>query len=414
MLQDDSLKERFSVYRALVDWKANGTFLREHSLSPFAMELALGVCRRHLLLLHAIRKGVAKNSGEKAETILEMGLFQLFFMDSVPEHAAIDTSAELARMALGEGAVRLVNGFLRNAARNGLPALPPQNVQRISIQYSVPDWIVRRWLDEGGIAEAENRAKETLATPVQWIRVNTAKTTLEKLRAELGLTGRDYAGRYLEVSGKDVHLGKLLKSDAFAKGLFSVQNPAAYDVVNLLRCESGNSVWDACAAPGGKAALLAEMCPGATVLATDVSAARLRDMDDIEKRLGLKNVKCAAVDALNSGFADKFDRVLLDVPCTNMGVLSRRPEALYRIKAEDFKTLPEMQFAILTAASKALKAGGRLVYATCSPERVETTRVIDRFLTENVAFKTAGEPVRIGANDLGLDHFFAQALEKAK
>ena len=134
MLQDDSLKERFSVYRALVDWKANGTFLREHSLSPFAMELALGVCRRHLLLLHAIRKGVAKNPGEKAETILEMGLFQLFFMDSVPEHAAIDTSAELARMALGEGAVRLVNGFLRNAARNGLPALQPQNVQRISIK----------------------------------------------------------------------------------------------------------------------------------------------------------------------------------------------------------------------------------------------------------------------------------------
>jgi 16S rRNA (cytosine967-C5)-methyltransferase len=414
LLQDSGLKERFDAYHAIIAWLEKGVLIRDHALSPFAMEIALGVCRHHLRLKHAIQKGVKRMPAEKVQALLEMGLYQLFFMDGVPDHASLSTTVELARAAsLGEGAVRLVSAVLRNAQRSGLPPLPTQNVLRISIGNSVPEWIVRRWLDEYGAAEAEERAKETSEKPTQWIRVNTSRTSFSRLRDKFGLQGRDYADRYLEVSsgtGKSSRLGNLLASDAFAQGLFSVQNPAAYDVVRLLEGASGQEIWDACAAPGGKSALLAEMFPDASILASDISSERMRFMEDLTGRLGLKNVKSAVVDALHSGFENKFDRILLDVPCSNMGVLSRRPEVLYRLKPEDFKTLPVLQGEILDAASKALKPGGILVYATCSPERVETTRVIELFLKDNSEFEKHGEPVRIGKNDMGLDHFFAQAL----
>lgn len=414
MLQDSGLKERFAAYHAIVAWIEDGTLIREHALSPFAMEIALGVCRHHLRLRHAIHQGVKRMPTEKVQAILEMGLYQLFFMDGVPDHASVSTSVELARSAsLGEGAVKLVSGVLRNAQRSGLPTLPTQNVLRISIGNSVPEWIVRRWLDEYGVVEAEARAKETSEIPTQWIRVNTLRISLSKLREKLGLQGREYGDRYLEVpngADKGPRLGALLASESFAQGLFSVQNPAAYDVVRLLEVAPGHEIWDACAAPGGKSALLAEMYGEASILASDVSSERLLYIQDLMGRLGLTNVKSALIDALHSEFDKKFDRILLDVPCSNMGVLSRRPEVLYRLKPEDFKTLPALQLGILESASKALKPGGILVYATCSPERVETTRVIDLFLTNNPEFEAHGEPVRIGKNDMGLDHFFAQAL----
>ena len=139
MLQDDGLKERLSALYALIDWIKNGTMLREHALSPFAKEIALGVCRRHLRLQHAIKKNVHRMPSVEVQCVLEMGIYQIFFMN-VPSHAAVDSSAELARRAsLGEGSVKLVNGVLRGLEREGLPTLPAQNVQRISIEYSLPE-----------------------------------------------------------------------------------------------------------------------------------------------------------------------------------------------------------------------------------------------------------------------------------
>ena len=379
------------------------------------MEIALGVCRRHLYLEYFIKSLTKKLPSLEARVILEMGLFQMFFMD-VPDYAAINDSVELAKSAnLGESVARLVNAVLRSARRQGEPALPPQRVRRVSIENSVPEWLVRRWFDVYGGDRAEALAKATLERPTEWIRVNLQKTSAPVLAERLGITGSSILyDRYIEVP-RDVGVKLLLATPEFVQGLFSFQNPSAYEVVKLLDLKSGMKVWDACAAPGGKTALMAEMDGSLDILATDSSTSRLEKMQDLMNRLGLTNIKTETIDlSTDVTSSSKFDRILLDVPCSNMGVIARRPESVYRLTPESINEIAELQFKILENASMALAPDGRIVYATCSPDPTETTRVIVRFLKAHPEFVKVGEPVLPGLKDSRLDGFFAQALEYKK
>lgn len=410
---DDSLKERMDAYRVLLLWQKDGSFIKESGLSPFAMELALGVCRRHLYLQYFLKTLVKKMPSLEVATVLEMGIFQMFFME-IPDHAAVSTSVELTKAAnLGEGSARLVNAVLHSARRSGLPALPQQRVRRVSIESSVPEWLVRRWFDIYGGDRAESLAKATLERPVEWIRVNLQKTSAPVLAQKLGLTGASILyDRYIQVP-EDAKLKPILESESFAKGEFSMQNPSAYEVVKLLDLKPGQKVWDACAAPGGKSALMGEMDSSLDILASDVSAFRVEKMHDVVDRLGLKNVRLECIDAL-SPQQSKFDRILLDVPCSNMGVMPRRPESKYRITQDSMKELAELQYGILESASASLVEGGILVYATCSPDPLETTQVVNRFLKAHPELVKRGEHVLPGAQDNRFDGFFAQALERKK
>ena len=443
------------AYRVLLLWQKEGTFIKESGLSPFAMELALGVCRRHLYLQYSIKSLTKKKPSLEVCTILEMGLFQMFFME-VPDHAAVSTSVELAKAAnLGEGSARLVNAVLHAARRSGPPALPPQRVRRVSVENSVPESLVRRWFDIYGADRAEALAKATLERPSEWLRVNLQKTTVDALIKKLSLTLKSEIrnpnselvyDRYIQVP-TDAKLKPILESESFANGEFSLQNPAAYEVVKLLDLKPGQKVWDACAAPGGKSALMAEMEPTLDILASDVSEFRVEKMQDLLDRLGLVNVHLECIDALSPQWpvtlegcnpdrvqealasesskrsdlipqstegatSSLFDRILLDVPCSNMGVIARRPESKYRITPESVKELVELQFKLLASASQALKVGGILVYATCSPDPMETTQVVNRFVKEHPEFEKVGAPVYPGAEDSRLDGFFAQALRR--
>ena len=410
---DDSLKERMDAYRVLLLWQKDGSFIKESGLSPFAMELALGVCRRHLYLQYFLKTLVKKMPSLEVATVLEMGIFQMFFME-IPDHAAVSTSVELTKAAnLGEGSARLVNAVLHSARRSGLPALPQQRVRRVSIESSVPEWLVRRWFDIYGGDRAESLAKATRERPVEWIRVNLQKTSAPVLAQKLGLTGASILyDRYIQVP-EDAKLKPILESESFAKGEFSMQNPSAYEVVKLLDLKPGQKVWDACAAPGGKSALMGEMDSSLDILASDVSAFRVEKMHDVVDRLGLKNVRLECIDAL-SPQQSKFDRILLDVPCSNMGVMPRRPESKYRITQDSMKELAELQYGILESASNHLAEGGVLVYATCSPDPLETTQVVNRFLKAHPEFAKRGEHVLPGAQDNRFDGFFAQALARKK
>jgi 16S rRNA (cytosine967-C5)-methyltransferase len=240
--------------------------------------------------------------------------------------------------------------------------------------------------------------------------VNLQKTSAPVLAQKLGITGASILyDRYIQVPA-DAKLKPILESESFAKGEFSMQNPSAYEVVKLLDLKPGLKVWDACAAPGGKAALMAEMDSSLEILASDVSESRVLKMQDVVDRLGLTNVRVECVDALSSRASNRFDRILLDVPCSNMGVIARRPESVYRITPESVKELAELQYRLLEPASQALTAGGIVVYATCSPDPEETTKVINRFVKEHPEFEKAGEPVYPGLDDSRFDGFFAQAL----
>ena len=414
------LTEREEAYRVLLLWQKDGSFIKESGLSPFAMELALGVCRRHLYLEYFVKSLTKKLPSLEARVILEMGLFQMFFMD-VPDYAAINDSVELAKSVnLGESTARLVNAVLRTARRQGEPALPPQRVRRVSVENSVPEWLVRRWFDVYGGDRAEALAKATLERPTEWIRVNLQKTSAPVLAEKIGITGASILyDRFIEIP-RDVGVKLLLALPEFVKGQFSFQNPSAFEVVKLLDLKPGLKVWDACAAPGGKTALMAEMDSSLEILASDSSASRLEKMQDLMNRLGLTNIKTEVIDLAAASAESrlsseaKFDRILLDVPCSNMGVIARRPESVYRMTPESINEIAELQFKILENASAALAPGGRLVYATCSPDPTETTRVIARFVKAHPEFVKVGEPVLPGLKDSRLDGFFAQALEYKK
>ena len=409
------LTEREEAYRVLLLWLKDGAFIKESGLSPFAMEIALGVCRRHLYLEYFIKTLTKRMPALEVRIVLEMGLFQLFFMD-VPDYAAINSSVELARSAnLGDGAASLVNAVLRAARKAGAPELPPQRVRRVSIENSVPEWIVRRWFDIYGGDEAEAMARATLERPTEWLRVNLQKASAPVIVQRLGIPGASILyDRFVELP-HDAGVKAILASPEFVEGKISFQNPSAYEVVKLLDAKPGMSVWDACAAPGGKTALLAEMDPSLDILATDSSEHRLEKMKDLMDRLGLTNVKTNCIDVLSSlvsRLSSKFDRILLDVPCSNMGVVARRPESVYRLTQESLKELASLQLRILESAARFLKPGGRLVYATCSPDPMETTQVVSKFLKGHPEFAKVGEPVLPGKKDARFDGFFAQALEK--
>ena len=411
------LTEREEAYRVLLLWQKEGTFIKESGIPPFAMEVALGVCRRHLYLQYFIKSLVKKMPSVEACTILEMGLFQMFFMD-VPDYAAIDSCVELAKSAnLGEGTVRLTNAVLRSARRAGMPELPSQRVRRVSIENSIPEWLVRRWFDVYGGDRAESIARSTLERPVEWIRVNLQKTSAPVLAEKIGVTGASILyDRFIEIP-RDVGVKVLLALPEFLAGMFSFQNPSAYDVVKLLDAKTGMKVWDACAAPGGKTALLAEMDPTLDIHASDSSEFRLEKMQDLISRLGLTNVKLSHIDVLNAAdtvVEETFDRILLDVPCSNMGVIARRPESVYRLTPESIAELSKLQYEILERAAEKLKPEGRLVYATCSPDPAETTQVINRFVKAHPEFVKVGDPMLPGSRDARLDGFFAQALERKK
>lgn len=406
------LEERLAAYNALMKFKKSGAFLHSAELSPFATELAVGVCRRLNLLDYAVKKSVKKFPKPNVLTLLEMGLYQIFFMDGVKEHAAVHTSAELARkLKLGEGAVAFVNGVLRSLMRNGLPELPKAKLARASVEFSVPEFLLKRWAKELGEEAAIEFAARHVERPTWWLRANLRAVTPEALASSLKLPLEVFGERYLKVP-PEASLKNLLESEEFLAGKFSVQNPAAGEVLKLLDLHDCLSVWDACAAPGGKASLMAEAFPEAKILASDVSAPRLELMKKQFEKSGFGNVKIALIDAAHEVPGDLFDRILLDVPCSNLGVLDKRPEAVYRASEETFAALSLLQFTILGNASRALKPGGLLVYATCSPEPAETLQVVKKFLAAHPEFSAASAPLYTGRGTSGLDKFFAQALKK--
>ncbi|MCF0224841.1 MAG: RNA methyltransferase [Fibrobacter sp.] len=380
------------------------------------MEIALGVCRRHLYLEYFIKTLVKKMPAPELQIILEMGLFQMFFMN-VPDYAAVSTCVELAKViGFGDGAGRLVNGVLGAAKKTGLPQMPPQRVRRVSVENSVPEWIVRRWFDVYGGDAAEALAKKTLERPVEWLRVNLQKTSAPKIAQKLGFEKASILyDRFIQVPA-EAKLKQILESESFGKGEFSMQNPSAYEVVKLLDLKPSLKVWDACAAPGGKSALMAEMDCSLDILASDVSENRCKKMDDLKKRLGLNNIRTDCMDVISgsSRYAGFFDRILLDVPCSNLGVMARRPEAAYRLTLESLKELSDLQYRILDAAAVALAPEGRLVYATCSPDPMETTQVVSKFLKAHPEFEKASESILPGKEDSRFDGFFAQALVRKK
>lgn len=382
---------------------ASGLDVRD---AGFATALFYGVLERMITLDHCI-KGFSNMKLEKlsppVREILRMSLYQLMYMDTVPESAAVNEGVNLAKTMGQEKAAGLINGILRSFIRAGkrVPRMAGTRADQLSIQYSAPAPMIEMLIDSYGEEAAIGVLATSLGRPPVYVRVNTMKTTVEALLPILeqeGIVADTDTGteNALRLSAT----GDITSHASFKAGLYHVQDLSSQLCCKALDVQSGQRVIDVCAAPGGKTFTLAQLLAGeGTVLALDLHASRTRLIREGAKRLGLPNVETKENDATsyNSTFGE-FDRVLCDVPCSGFGIIRRKPEIKYK-KQEDIGELPQIQYKILENSSKYCKADGILVYSTCTLNKQENEAVIERFLKEHSEF--CAEPLLAAFGEAG-------------
>ena len=361
-----------------------------------ATELILGTLRwqRYLdwiLAPHSRRRLPALDP--RVRVLLRLTAYQLAFLERVPAFAAVNDAVTLARGA--PGVAEYVNAVLRAFARRGAaerePALPRDPLEALATRCSFPTWLAARWLARYGAEEAEALMRALNARAPLTVRANTLRTTREALAARLreddGLQPRvtSLAPEGLVVEGG----GDPGRWRAFVEGLCVLQDEASMLVARLLEPAAGTTIADVCAAPGTKTTHLAQLMDNrGRVLAFDPQAARLARVGEQAARLGVTIAETAqgSVETLAPRWAGACDGVLVDAPCSNLGVLRRNPEVKWRRQPADVATAGARQRGILAAAAGLVRPGGRLVYATCSLEPEENDDVARDFLAARPDF----------------------------
>lgn len=350
----------------------------------FARQLVLGVVRWQKRLDWIIATCCARPVAQLApwaRHILRLGTYQLFWLDRVPQSAAVHTSVELAKHLTHQGIASLVNAVLRNLLRQRAPVCYPDPLQTptryLAVYHSHPEWLVERWVGRWGREIAER----VLVANNQPAELNIYLNRLRPSRAlvaELDLVPvGSRPGFYRAVNG-----AALFASRAYQQGQFQVQDPNAGLAVALLDPQPGERLLDLCSAPGGKAVQAAiAMADRGWVVATDISLPRLKRVRENARRLRLHAIRPVARDGTTPG-CGVFDRVLADVPCSATGVLGRRPDARWRRQPTELATLTARQQVLIQRAYEHLRPGGVLVYSTCSLEEEENEAIVERFLNQ--------------------------------
>ncbi len=329
--------------------------------------------------------------------ILRLGLYQLFFLDSVPDHAAVNESVELAKKHGYDGVSGLVNAVLRKAIRNrskiSYPDVQSDPVGHISARHSHPEWMVRRWIERYGVDETIQLCSANNLRAPLYIRTNILKTSRDQLISSLQEDGAKAAASCSLPEGINVIelTSSVNKLPSYKQGWFQVQDESSMLASHILNPQPGETVIDACAAPGGKTTHIAELMQNrGRILACDTDARRLPLVLKSCQRLGITIVEALEADArnLDDHFpVEKVDRVIVDVPCTGLGVLRRNVEARWRRTPDQLKAFPESQYVILASAARQVKTGGILVYCTCTTEPEENQQVVARFLNAHPQFQ---------------------------
>ncbi|GAB2702292.1 16S rRNA (cytosine(967)-C(5))-methyltransferase RsmB [Paenibacillus thermoaerophilus] len=416
---------------------------RLRSLKPapqeaaLATELTYGTIQRLLTLDYFldryVKKGIAKLE-PWVRALLRLSLYQLLYMPRIPEHAAVSEAVAIAKRRGHAGIAGVVNGTLRTMLRErdklklpeGLPA-----AERISLAESHPRWLVERWIGAFGEATAEAMCRANNEPPRISARVNRLRGTRESLLDELRAGGRDAAPS--EVSRDGIVVaggGNLALTDWYASGRLSVQDESSMLVAEAVAPEPGMNVLDACAAPGGKASHLAErMGDRGAVWACDVHEHKVALLQAHAERLGLSSLRPVLSDAreLSGRFGpESFDRVLLDAPCSGLGVLRRKPDARWRKTPDEIRSLTGLQKELLDSVAGLVAPGGLLVYSTCTTEPEENELQVRAFLQRHPQYRLSPFPadslppgldggsgtVSILPHMYGTDGFFIARMQK--
>jgi 16S rRNA (cytosine967-C5)-methyltransferase len=362
----------------------------------FLRELTYGVLRwRNRLdwLLGPCADRPLDSLTPRVRNLLRLGMYQLSMMQRIPPYAAVSETVRLAKQVEHDGVGAFVNAVLRCAARQDesrtLPREADDLLGYLTITQSHPHWLIERWLSCYGRQRTVSICQANNRLPSLVVRVNRTHTTRERLMETLIVEGCQVEACHFAPDGVVLRSHPPLERlSAYQRGWFSVQDEAAMLCGYLLAPVAGERILDTCAAPGGKATHVAElMGDQGQVVCLDQSLHRLRLVENNCVRLGLKSPVCAVGDATTMAFTQPFDRILIDAPCSGLGVLRRHPDAKWRKGAQLVAAMSRQQMAILNAVSRLLKPAGTMVYVTCSTEQEENQQVVQTFLRHHPEFR---------------------------
>jgi 16S rRNA (cytosine967-C5)-methyltransferase len=394
-----------------------------------AGEIATGTLRWQSAFDHVIAtfagRPLRKLDSEVID-ILRLTIFQLLHLDRVPASAAVKDAVDMAGKAGKRSAAGLVNALLRRVTRERgklpLPVRPADLSDRgaalayLSITLSHPEWLVARWLDRHGFAETEAWARFNNSSAPLTIRANTLKITRDDLAGALRGAGIETEPAGRAPDGLIVRRGNPLQTPLCEEGLFFVQDEASQLVGEFAGARPGERILDACASPGGKTTAMAAAMKGeGLVVASDVRARRVGLLAQSVRHSGAGNIRIVQADAAwPLPFGGRFDRVLLDAPCSGLGTVRRDPDIKWRRTEAELTGLARGQVVMLEHGGEAVADGGRLIYATCSSEPEENEGVVETFLSLHPEFRQDGAPFRTLPFRDGLEAFFAAMLVKTK
>lgn len=360
----------------------------------FICNLVYGTLDKLIHIDYVISLFAKGKINSKVKNILRLGVYQIFYLSKVPDNAAVSTSVDIAQK-IGKGMLKgYVNGVLRNIARNkDNIEYPKEKSQYLSIKYSYPHFFVKELITDIGIEECEKffSYEDVHRT---CIRVDRNKADVNKIKEQLSGNDSLYFDECFYINGE----AALLEN-----GVCSVQSEASVAVVKALDINEGEKILDCCAAPGGKTVYMASLLKNGEITAFDKHPHRVELIKNNARRCGYDKIIHAEVFDMLNKYEGKFDKVLVDAPCSGMGVVGQKPEIKNTVTEEGFSDLSMIQIQILNNASLCVKEGGILVYSTCTVRNAENISLINEFLHKNKQFELCS-----------MEGLFGEKFEKGK
>ncbi|MCX2809808.1 16S rRNA (cytosine(967)-C(5))-methyltransferase RsmB [Bacillus sp. ChL18] len=358
-------------------------------------ELVYGTLQNKIALDYMLKPFIRKPNKVKPWVIqlLRLSAYQMEYLEKIPDRAAIHEAVEIAKKRGHKGIASFVNGILRSLQREGAPSFAEieDPVLRLSTETSHPEWLVKEWVEAYGFEAAEKICRIHLIPPKQTLRVNHIKSDRETVLNEMENAGLEAEAGDLSPDAIKLLKGSIANTAFFQNGRVSIQDESSMLVARALDPKPGEIVLDACAAPGGKSAHIAELMENeGSLTSLDLHRHKVKLIKEGAERLGLTIIDAQTMDARKAGEAfgaERFDRILVDAPCSGFGVIRRKPDMKYTKTPEDSRRLSEIQLGILREIAPLVKKGGTLVYSTCTMDRTENEEVMHAFIQEHPEFE---------------------------
>jgi len=390
---------RLDAAKILSEWLELGNF-PENKLSQiedsryFVMELVHGCIKKHVILEWIMNRWIKNTPSFLTQAVIHIGFYQILFMSNIEIYAAINECVEAAKkQSNGLGSAKLVNAVLRKCDRESKKLIRDLEKEKDFLRLSHPEKLFNSWIAQYGKDKAKDLANWNNQPAKTIIRINQSRISVEKFKEELNQNKIDqvvHSSSKNEIFFIVPRKVSVVKIPGYKEGWFTVQDPATINAVDLLDPKEYEIILDACAAPGGKTILIAErMNNEKNITAMELHEDRIPRLFENLKRNHFEKINVISGDARNlkKYFGNKvFDGILLDVPCSNTGVLQRRSDARWRVNPKRIKELNKLQFSILENCSKFISSNGRIVYSTCSLEQEENELLLDKWISQNKGF----------------------------